>query len=338
MSLPEQLQKQVDEAKSIIAQHYGPEAGTDESKDPPAEQEGTDAATAAQGAATEVPAVATAQQPGESDESYAQRWRSLQGIYNATQHKLNAAQQRNAELERMLASVQQPRQAPAAAQPATFITDKDSEEFGEDMIGFAKRAAKEELAPFVGALQALREEVAQLKGVVPVVRNVAANQQKSAESDFFEKLSQRVPQWQAINGDGRFHDWLLSPDPMTGITRQTYLEDAQRSFDLDRVVSIFKLWAPNTGAAADTQETRTPTQGSPRTAKEELERQVAPGKANASTAAPQKQARQWSPAQIAKFYSDARRGVYEGRAAEKDALERDLFLAQREGRIVQDAA
>jgi hypothetical protein len=36
---------------------------------------------------------------------------------------------------------------------------------------------------------------------------------------------------------------------------------------------------------------------------------------------------------IRKFYEDVRRGLYAGRDAEHQAIERDIFQAQNEGRV-----
>lgn len=36
---------------------------------------------------------------------------------------------------------------------------------------------------------------------------------------------------------------------------------------------------------------------------------------------------------VAKFFDDVRKGVYKGREQERDRIERDIFAAQREGRI-----
>ena len=42
----------------------------------------------------------------------------------------------------------------------------------------------------------------------------------------------------------------------------------------------------------------------------------------------------YSPADIEQFFSDVRKGRYKGRDDERGRIERDIFAAQREGRIV----
>lgn len=333
MSLPEQIQKQVDEAKAIVEKHYGV---PDESKPegtPSADSASTEASPAAEVVVPPVVEGNTQQRVDENDESFAQRWRSLQGIYNTTNRELTQQRDRNRQLEELIATMQAPKPEPVQI-AQKFLTDADSTEYGNDMVDFARRAAKEEMAPVVGAIMTLREELAALRGVVPTVNRVAANQQQTANEKFFAQLGSRVSDWETINSDPNFHNWLLSADPLTGINRQTYLEDAHRSLNVDRVVSIFSTWKNAAGAiTSDVQQRATPNRNA-----SELELQVAPGRSTAATTTSQKQEKVWSAADITKFYEDSRRGVFKGREAERAELERDIFIAQREGRIVRRAA
>jgi hypothetical protein len=344
MTLPAQIQKQVDDAKAIIEQHYGPDAGT---ADPvaPTEVEGSAPAQAD----PELAAVAATQQeparmqgetatPAEDENSptYAQRWRSQQGIVNAVNRKLQESEARTANLEQLVASLQNASVAPQAQHTQSrLVTDTDVTEYGSEMVDFARRVTREEIAPIVQALHDLNRRIEQLQGMAPTVQRVVANQQATAEQSFADKLTRAVPDWTRINDDPRFHDWLLTPDDMTGLQRQTYLADAEQALDLQRVVSIFQAWKRESGVqtAPVAAAPAVPSNAS------KLEKQVAPGRASASTAAPsQKAEKQYTPADIAAFYRDKLRGVYKDRAAEATAIERDIFLAQREGRVVQRAA
>ena len=118
---------------------------------------------------------------------------------------------------------------------------------------------------------------------------------------------------------------------MTGITRQTYLADARNSLDLRRVVSVFNTWKRETGVAPSVATQQQSTQPSNVS---RLEKQIAPGRTNAATSAPSPKAEKlWTGADIAKFYDDRRNGKFKGREAEANAMVRDIFLAQRDGRI-----
>jgi hypothetical protein len=240
-------------------------------------------------------------------------------------------------LEQLIATMQQPapQQRQVAPAPSKLITPKDEDEFGTDMVDFARRVTREEMTPVMQALSQMQRQIEQLGNLAPQVQQVATNQAATAEEKFFAQLSGAVPNWASINDNPKFHDWLLTPDGMTGITRQTYLEDARNSLDLRRVVSIFTAWERETGVAPTAAQ---PQQIAKASNVSRLEKQIAPGRTNAATAAPSPKAeRNWSPADIAKFYEDRRTGKYKGREAEASATERDIFQAQKDGRIRQAA-
>lgn len=352
MALPTQLQKQIDDAKVIADQLYAPKdeapsETTAESSETPVVETPTETPAAQTPAQSTTPAVATPVEssatPAEDENgpTYAQRWRSLQGTFNAQKRHLDETTQRLANMEQLIAQMQA---APAsAAQPQatrpTHVTDKDVSEYGADMVEFARRVSREEMAPLAQAVQALIGRIDQLQGVVPVVRQVADNQAKTAHEKFYELLGGRVSDWQKINEDPKFHEWLLSEDPLSGLQRQTLLTDAHTNLNLERVVNFFDQWKREAGIAAvpaATNQTQTTQQTSNVT---KLERQIAPGRASTGSTPPAATAKkQWSRPEIAQFFSDKMNGRYKGREAEARSLENDIFLAQREGRVVQSAA
>ena len=65
----------------------------------------------------------------------------------------------------------------------------------------------------------------------------------------------------------------------------------------------------------------------------QLEKQGAPGRGRSGKPASQ-ESKNYSPADIQKFFEDVRKGLFKGRDEERGRMERDIFSAQREGRIV----
>jgi hypothetical protein len=339
MSLPEQIQRQVTEAQEIIKQF---EEGKPTNEAPAVP---TDAVSAAPDNASAQQTQASAPPHGGEDEnspSYAQRWRSLQGSYNSAIQQNRQLIGRVQQLEQLLGTMQQaaPASAPAQGLPASagqHVTDRDREDFGQDMIDFADRVAADRIAPLMEHIGKLERALQQVQGVVPAVQNVVARQQQSAEQQFFAELTRLIPAWEQINATQPFQAWLLNLDPMTGISRQTYLEDAQRRGDVQRVASIFNIWQQLSGNSQPAPSvTEQPSQ--PRTANDELARQVVPGRSLSAPAPSTSQPRTWSGPEITKFYSDVRRGVFKGKEAERNQIEADIFAAQREGRISRHAA
>lgn len=335
MTLPTQLRKQIDDANARMAQltaapegAQSAEAGTVVDEQPVPE---TESASAPEGA-TPVEPVATPQQEDENSPTYAQRYRSLQGIFNSQKVRLDETLQRVGQLEQLITTMQTSQ--PQAARPAapSTLTDKDTEEYGADMVDFTRRAARGELEPVLNVVKALQNQVAQLSQLAPQVRQVATNQHASAEDKFFTVLAANVADWEDINDSQKFSDWLDVQDPVFGLSRRVALNDARDRLDVARVVSLFNQFK-GTGAPSAAAKAR------PNAAASQLERQVAPGRGSAATSAPvQRQAKTWSPSDISSFYRDKMQGKYKGKEAEAAALEKDIFLAQREGRVVQNAA
>jgi hypothetical protein len=237
-------------------------------------------------------------------------------------------------MEQLLATLSQ--QGSTAAQkskdteqPQRYVTDQDVTEYGES-LDVMRKVSREELVPVAQRLAQIEGLLQQMQtSVVPQVQAVAQRQQVSAEQQFWSDLTNYVPSWRNVNDDQGFQSWLLDVDPLTGVARQTYLEDAQRALDAHRVSAFFQTWLESTGQASVAQSTSA--------ASNELERQVAPGRSRGSSASSSKQPKTYSPDDIKKFFDDVRSGKYKGREQERDRTEHDIFAAQREGRIVVNA-
>ena len=332
MALPTQLQEQIDNAKVIAEQLYG-----DKSKEAAASEE-AEAAESSQDTPSEESSTQEVASPQENNTSkseensdtYAQRWRSLQGVYNAQKRQLDETQSRLANMEQLISQMQA---APAASyERPSHVTDKDVTDYGEDMVEFARRVTREEVVPLAQAVQQLMSRIDQLQGVVPVVQQVAHQQAQNTHEKFYAALTARVPDWRTVNENPKFHDWLLSPDPLSGLQRQTLLTDAHNSLDLTRVVSVFEMWKRENGIAPAHQPTAKSNAAS------KLERQIAPGRASGTTPPSPSEKKQWTRQDITDFFRDKMAGKYKGREDEARKLESDIFLAQREGRVVLSAA
>lgn len=347
MALPEQIRKQTEAVQQLYEQ-----LNSDANTGKPADGTVTPVENSAPAPADENPAPNVAapspadeQKTGDvpnsedaNSETYAQKWRTLQGMYNAEVPRLHQQNremsQRVQQMEQLLASLSA-QQTAAQHQPQPvvdkLVTDKDVEEYGES-LDVMRKVSREELVPVAQRLAQIEQVLRQMQtSVVPQVQAVAQRQQVSAEQQFWADLSAAVPSFRQVNDNPDFQSWLLQADPLTGITRQTYLDDAQRSLDASRVANFFRAWLESTGQATVAQST-----GS--AAGSELEKQVSPGRSRSTgTPATAKQGKTYSPQDIQKFFNDVRQGKYKGREQERDRIERDIFAAQRENRIVANA-
>lgn len=330
MALPEQLQKQAE----AIAKHYetqNAEASASENTEDHAGQ--TEVSAEQADRAKEIAAESTSNEQGRPDpkveETFEKRYKTLQGMYNADTARLRSENQqlngRVTQLEQLLSTLSaQP--APKQETATKLITDKDMEEYG-DSIDVMRRVTEESLSARDSRIAELEQMVRQMQtSVLPRVEQVAHKQAVSAEQMFWAELSTAVPDWKETNANPDFQSWLLEVDPLTGMSRQTYLEDAQRNLDARRVVNFFTAWQSKGGQSV--------AQPSRNAAASELDKQVAPGKGRSSGAPSGNNAKTYTSEDIRKFFDDVRKGTYRGREAERDRIERDIFAAQQENRIV----
>lgn len=344
VELPDQIRRQAEAARAHFQSTEPPQGGN--SAEPGVIMDEPEVPLEQPTNAPEQVAVPPVEQAeDENSETFAQRYRSLQGMFNAETQRAAArdreAQLRIDRLEQLLAAMPTgPQPSATSQQPEEqprFVSDKDRDEYG-DSIDVMRRVSQEEVAPLIAQLSQLENRIGQLitginTNIAPQVQQVVQRQAETAQDAFWRELSQQVPNWQQINNDKDFHQWLLDVDPLTGTTRQVYLEQAQQSQNPHRAASFFKMFSEISGKYT-TNATAQPTRSAQTT---ELERQVAPGRSR-STSAPNSQAApNYTRAQIQKFFDDVRTGKYKGREAERNRIERDIFAAQREGRIVANA-
>lgn len=334
MAIPEQVRKQ-SEAISRLYEEMNAE-GTPSAQDgAPSEQssEPSSVADSAENTAPESPPNEQRRADTTSDAAE-QRYRTLQGMYNADTARLRTENQqlnsRLSQLEQLLATLSaQAATAPAAPQAEKLVTDKDVEEYGES-IDVMRRVSREETLAAQRRIAELEQVIRNMQtSLLPRVEQVAQRQALTAEQSFWSDLSNAVPSWRDVNSDPGFHSWLLEIDPLTGLSRQTYLDDAQRNLDASRVATFFRTWQDISGQSV--------AQSPRNAAASQLEKQVSPGRGRSGGTPTVEQPKTYTNADIAKFFDDVRKGVFKGREAERDRIERDIFAAQRENRIVVNA-
>ena len=344
MAIPEQIRKQTEAVQQLYQQlnpddNTGEPTSADGTVTPVENRDNTPLADANSASNNAAPSSANEHKSDDDnlpEETIVQKYKTLQGMYNAEVPRLHQQNRemsnRVQQMEQLLASLSA-QQTSAQSQQIVekIVTDKDVEEYGES-LDVMRKVSREELIPMEQRFAQMEQMFRQMQtNVVPQVQAVAQRQQVSAEQGFWAELTSVVPNFRQINDNDAFQSWLLSADPLTGITRQTYLDDAQRSLDAKRVANFFRAWLESTGQAAVAQSTG-------RAQNSELEKQVTPGRSrNTGTPATTNQGKMYSPQDIQKFFNDVRTGKYKGREPERDRIERDIFAAQRENRIQVNA-
>lgn len=328
MALPEQIRKQTEAVQQLYMELNNEKteaAKPDQSVGETSEEQ----ADSVEDTATKSDQREQDRSGTQNEETYEQRWRTLQGMYNAEVPRLHAQNRelssRVSELEKLLANLSTSSSTPAPT-VEKLVTAKDEADYGES-LDVMRRVSREEASTYQSRIFELEQLVRNMQAsVLPKVEQISHRQLQSAEQAFWSDLTSYAPEWQSINNNPDFQSWLLEPDPLSGLTRQTYLEDAQRNLDARRVANFFSSWSGNSGQSV--------AQTSRKASVSQLEKQVSPGKGKPAGSAPAASVTTYTPADIRTFFDDVRAGRYKGRESERDRIERDIFAAQRDGRIV----
>lgn len=339
MAVPKQVKKQTEAVQKLYADlevdpNASPENG--EVVEPANEDPAPEVTPLADSVSEPAPSPEPAG-PGDGtqEESFEQKYRSLQGMYNSEVPRLNAQNQELAQrleqMEQLIASIQAAPATPPVAEPtappASLITDEEREEYGES-LDIMRKVSQEVAAAYQGRIDQLESVIANMQGtVMPRVEQLASQQAHTAEQAFWSDLTIAVPEWRTTNENPDFQSWLLEVDPLSGLPRQTYLDDAQRNLDAIRVASFFTSWGQVNGTV-----TPKPNRTAPNS---ELEKQVAPGRGRTSATPPGNAPVTYTPADITAFFKDVQLGKFKDKEEERDKIERDIFAAQQDGRIVQ---
>lgn len=244
--------------------------------------------------------------PPAEENPWEQRYKSLRGKYDAEVPRLVATNKElTAKLQSIEKEVEDLKKLKENPKP-TLVKPEEVQEFGEPLVDLIRRAAREELSE-------KDQEILELKGRL---ERFEASANKTAEIDFFDRLTSASPGWEEVNKNDDFLKWLAEYDELTGLQRQDSLDDAVRNNDAPRAARFFNKWFEmnKTKEAA---------------ASKSLEEQVVPATSTVDTPPPGKKI--WSRAEIQDFYAKARRGEIN----DKDmvAIEADIHAAQLERRI-----
>ena len=244
--------------------------------------------------------------PLAEENPWEQRYKSLRGKYDAEVPRLAAT---NKELTVKLQSIEKQIESLKHAKEnpkESLVKPEEIQEFGEPLVDLIRRAAREENA-------IKDQEIVDLKSRL---ERFEASNEKTAEIDFYSRLSAAVPEWEEMNREDGFHKWLAEYDELTGLQRQDSLDDAQRNNDPVRAARFFNKWKE-----ISTKQVATTARS--------LESQVVPTTSTSSTPPPGKKI--WSRQEIQNFYKQARVGEIDD--ARMVAIESDIHAAQIEGRI-----
>lgn len=314
MALPKQVEQQLREIEEIEKQMGGPSKPAEDTAAVDIQQ--TDPAPAEEPIASE-PEVKAPEVKTTSD--WEHKYRTLEGKYSAEVPRLH---QQNKELATTLQSLQERVELLDAAAPSTsdddrLVSDKDVEEYGQDLIDVQRRVAREVLS---SELKARDVKIAQLEKALTKTGGDVATM------SFEQRLAMEVPDFAAINADPAWIAWLDETDPYTGEPRRAFAEFAYTNGDISKIRKVVDFYKTNTN--------QTPEDAVRQQRQTELERQITPTRANTapSTASSVKD-RIYTEAVMTREFNKVKELNLVGKYEDAAKLENELSEAYMQGRV-----
>jgi len=332
MALPKQVQQQLDEVEELEKQL---EAQGEETKaKPEVKKKKTSKKAKAKDTEVEVTDDEPIEEPvaveatpaddsiEEVSESFKQKYATLRGKYDAEVPRLH---QQVKELTDQMNAIREEAQAAKKAEAekpkekVSYVTDADREEYGDDLIDFQRRVAKE-------VSQDYEERFEQQSRVIQDLQSKISNTDNQVgEVGFTQKLNALVPGFDQLDNDERWVAWLNEIDPMTRGPRRDQAQAAFNSGDAEAVAHYVSLFRGSVEPVANGKSDR----------QTELEKQVTPSR-SASTVASKSSnnsSKIYSEKELDRGWTKIRDLNSQGKYDDAEKLEAELTVAYMEGRV-----
>jgi hypothetical protein len=332
MALPKQVQQQLDEVEELEKQL---EAQGEETKaKPEVKKKKTSKKAKAKDTEVEVTDDEPIEEPvaveatpaddsiEEVSESFKQKYATLRGKYDAEVPRLH---QQVKELTDQMNAIREEAQAAKKAEAekpkekVSYVTDADREEYGDDLIDFQRRVAKE-------VSQDYEERFEQQSRVIQDLQSKISNTDNQVgEVGFTQKLNALVPGFDQLDSDERWVAWLNEIDPMTRGPRRDQAQAAFNSGDAEAVAHYVSLFRGSVEPVANGKSDR----------QTELEKQVTPSR-SASTVASKSSnnsSKIYSEKELDRGWTKIRDLNSQGKYDDAEKLEAELTVAYMEGRV-----
>ena len=321
MALPKQVEAQLRELEQIEkqiaeSQNQAPvDPEPQQTEDPPAEIS-TPEPPAQQQAPVESKPEPT--EPAIAEETWQSRYIALKGKYDAEVPRLHAdVREFKAQLDKLQKAAEtKPVETKKPAVAEKLVTDADVQAFGEDLIEVQRKVAREVAAEFRGELDAMKAENEKLR------EQLTTTGTQVSEASFEQRLYRMVPDFQEVNADSRWVDWLNEVDPLLRAPRKSVAQDAFNRGDAEAVAHYIGMFKAGISPVVQNNDKAA-----------ELEKQIQPKRSATNSANVSQQAQTFTDAQIHQMFLKAADYSAKGRIEEATKLEAEIDAAYRDGRV-----
>jgi|TARA_X000001036_G_scaffold355118_1_gene336866 uncharacterized protein YukE len=333
MALPKQVQKQLDEVEELEKQLEA--QGEEVEAKPEVKKKKTSKKAKAEDTEVEVTDDEPIEEPvaveatpaddskEEVSESFKQKYATLRGKYDAEVPRLH---QQVKELTDQMNAIRHEAEAAKKAEAekpkekVSYVTDADREEYGDDLIDFQRRVAKEASQEYEDRFEQQAKVIEQLQ------QQISNTGSQVGEVGFTQKLNALVPGFDQLDNDERWVAWLNEYDPMTRGPRRDQAQSAFNSGDAEAVAHYVGLFRESINEPVANGKSDRQT---------ELEKQVTPSR-SASTVtnkSSSKDSRVYSEKELNNAWTKIRTLNTQGKYDDAEKLEAELTAAYMEGRV-----
>lgn len=315
MALPAQIERDIKELEDLEKRMTAPEAVEPEETDVEQEPEAKKVEPEPQKEPASQPQ-AKEQKPQAED--FEQKYNTLRGKYDAEVPRLHQ-QVKDLMAEMQALKEAQKAKPEPAPEPKRYVTDEDKETFGADLLDVQRRVALEVGAAYESQITKLEQHIQALEAKL----NETGGQ--IGQVSFETRLRQVVPDFDAINRDPRWVEWLNGYDPIIRGPRRGVAQKAFNDGDAEAVADYVRLFKATIEPQQEKQSDR----------KVELERQVTPSRSATATPAPASEPGKkiYTDAQADKVWAKVMELGKAGRYDEAAKLEAEISAAYVEGRV-----
>jgi hypothetical protein len=331
MALPKQVQKQLDEVEELEKQLEA--QGEEVEAKPEVKKKKTSKKAKAEDTEVEVTDDEPIEEPvaveatpandsvEEVSESFKQKYATLRGKYDAEVPRLH---QQVKELTDQMNAIRYEAEAAKKAEAekpkekVSYVTDADREEYGDDLIDFQRRVAKEASQEYEDRFEQQARVIEQLQ------QQISNTGSQVGEVGFTQKLNALVPGFDQLDNDERWVAWLNEYDPMTRGPRRDQAQAAFNAGDAEAVAHYVGLFRESVEPVANGKSDRDT----------ELEKQVTPSRsASTVTKSSGKDSKVYSEKELNNAWTKIRTLNTQGKYDDAEKLEAELTAAYMEGRV-----
>lgn len=317
-NLPKAVQKQSDRADELIALAKKEDGKTGETVSEP----NLDAFTGDKGEERKADERQAPEKPDDPLPDFKHKYEVLQAKYNAEvpalHQQVKSLERQMAELKDVNSSLKSEVDALKQMEDSGRCIDGDDDlnslaDDDPDLAAIFRRQQKE-LERALDEIKTLKQEQSKID------ERFSTAEERSLEHSqavFYEDVAKAVPDWEKVNVDQGFIDWLAVRVPGTVYTRHQLLEEAHDALDAARVIELFNGYL---------EQKKSESTG--RSEEDLIDPDASGGGVGGEAEKPI-----YSRAWVKSFYADASKGKSKYTDEQWTQIDRDIQAAQVDGRI-----